>query len=210
MLAFVQKTTSPQQATPGQLWGLGAQRTLEGWADGWPGELVPSQPPFPDQERSRWAERLREPSSDSFSSPSSWAGFMQPGHHELGPSFALLVPTLQSKEDIRGEVSNARPKGFPMVGVGQPCGFSGCPESVPCWDLLPTLSGSRLVSRGTYLQRDRTGSSLNPTSTCKADPHPPSQFKTVSEGSSCGAAGTTQPWVTFTKTPLQRGPFGAS
>lgn len=47
-------------------------------------------------------------------------------------------------------------------------------------------------------------------STCKADPHPPSQFKTVSEGSSHGAAGMTQSWVTFTKTPLQRGPFGVS
>lgn len=50
---------------PGQLWGLGAQGTLGGWADGWPGEAGPSQPPSPSQERSRWARRLQQPSSDT-------------------------------------------------------------------------------------------------------------------------------------------------
>lgn len=59
-------------------------------------------PPSPDQKRGRWAQRCQEPSSDSLSSPSSWAAFRQPGHSELGPSFALLVPTLQSKEDTAG------------------------------------------------------------------------------------------------------------
>lgn len=44
----------------------------------------------------------------TLSSPSSWAGFRQPGRAKLGPSFALLVPTLQSEEDIRGR--------FPMPG----------------------------------------------------------------------------------------------
>lgn len=97
------------------------------------------------------------------------------------PSLALPLLCWSPRSRARrisgggGEVSNARPKGFPVVGVGQPCGFSGCPESVPCWDLLPTLSGSHLVSKGTNLWRDQTGSSLNPTQLAKQTPtHPPS------------------------------------
>ena len=66
-----------------------------------PGGAGPSRPRFPGQERRGWAQSLQRPSSCTLPSP-SWAGSGQPGHSELGPSFALLVPMLWSAEDAGG------------------------------------------------------------------------------------------------------------
>ena len=145
----------------------------------------------------------------TLSSHSSWAGFRQPGRAKLG--LLLLGWSPRSKERrISGGGSRCHAERVCSGGAGQPWGCSGRPESVPCRDLLPTPSASCLVSTGAHLWRGRSGSSLNPTWTCKADPHPPSQVR--------DGLRRQQPWshrnnpagVTFAKTPLQRGPFGAS
>ena len=138
-LASVQKTASAQRAAPGQLWGLGAQRTLGGCADGWPGEAVPCLRLL----IRRGAGGRRDVRSPPVTpSPAPHLGRLSGSLGILSLALPLLCwsPHCRARRILQGagEVSDARLREFPMVGVGQPCGCSGCPESAPAKTCCPS------------------------------------------------------------------------